>query len=116
MRPAQLSAFSGQAAPFLRSSSFAVIRCSSFFRRVFRIDSRGRRRCRTCGRCRRTSFKLRGPNYYPNFYLIIADSGAGLAIDCGLIKPEVLDEAISGMKEKLGLKHIDAVIPTHNAR
>jgi glyoxylase-like metal-dependent hydrolase (beta-lactamase superfamily II) len=30
-----------------------------------------------------------------------------------LIKPEVLDEAIRGMKEQLGLKRIDAVIPTH---
>jgi len=58
-------------------------------------------------------FKLRGPNYYPNFYLIIADSGAGLAVDCGLIKPEVLDEAIRGMKEKLGLKRIDAVLISH---
>lgn len=58
-------------------------------------------------------YKFRGPDYYPNFYLIIADSGRGLAIDCGLIKPEVLDQAIVGMRQHLGLKSIDAMIPTH---
>ncbi|MCE9603625.1 MAG: MBL fold metallo-hydrolase [Planctomycetia bacterium] len=58
-------------------------------------------------------YKFRGPDYYPNFYLIIADSGRALAIDCGLIKPEVLDRAIVGMREHLGLKGIDAIIPTH---
>jgi glyoxylase-like metal-dependent hydrolase (beta-lactamase superfamily II) len=58
-------------------------------------------------------YKFRGPDYYPNFYLIIADSGRALAIDCGLIKPEVLDRAIVGMREHLGLKAIDAIIPTH---
>ncbi|MBL8825402.1 MAG: MBL fold metallo-hydrolase [Planctomycetaceae bacterium] len=58
-------------------------------------------------------YKFRGPDYYPNFYLILADSGRALAIDCGLIKPEVLDRAIVGMREHLGLKSIDAIIPTH---
>jgi len=58
-------------------------------------------------------YKFRGPDYYPNFYLIIADSGRALAIDCGLIKPEALDRAIVGMREHLGLKSIDAMIPTH---
>jgi glyoxylase-like metal-dependent hydrolase (beta-lactamase superfamily II) len=58
-------------------------------------------------------YKFRGPDYYPNFYLIIADSGRALSIDCGLIKPEVLDRAIVGMREHLNLKAIDAMIPTH---
>ncbi len=58
-------------------------------------------------------FKFRGPDYYPNFYLIIADSGRALAIDCGLIKEESLDRAIVGLREHFGLKRIDAVIPTH---
>jgi glyoxylase-like metal-dependent hydrolase (beta-lactamase superfamily II) len=58
-------------------------------------------------------YKFRGPDYFPNFYLILADNGHALAVDCGLIKPDVLDQAIVGMREHLGLKQIDAVIPTH---
>ena len=58
-------------------------------------------------------YKFRGPDYYPNFYILIADSGRGLVVDCGQIQPEVLDQAIIGMREHLGLKGIDAVLPTH---
>jgi glyoxylase-like metal-dependent hydrolase (beta-lactamase superfamily II) len=58
-------------------------------------------------------YKFRGPDYYPNFYIIIADSGRGLVVDVGQIPPEVLDQAIVGMREHLGLKKIDAVLPTH---
>jgi len=58
-------------------------------------------------------YKFRGPGYFPNFYLIIADSGHGLAVDCGLLNTNQLDTAIAGMKEHLGLKQIDAIIPTH---
>jgi glyoxylase-like metal-dependent hydrolase (beta-lactamase superfamily II) len=58
-------------------------------------------------------YKFRGPDYYPNFYLIVADSGRAIAVDCGLIKIDVLDRAILGMREHLGLKSIDVVIPTH---
>ncbi len=58
-------------------------------------------------------FKFRGPGFFPNFYLIIADSGHALAVDCGLLQTNVLDTAIAGMKQHLGLKQIDAMIPTH---
>ncbi len=58
-------------------------------------------------------YKFRGPNFYPNFSLLIADSGRGLAFDCGLLDVKFLDQAIAGMKERLGLKSIDAVIVSH---
>jgi glyoxylase-like metal-dependent hydrolase (beta-lactamase superfamily II) len=58
-------------------------------------------------------FKFRGPNFFPNFYLIRADSGRALVIDCGLLSTNFLETALEGMREKLGLKQIDAVIPTH---
>ena len=58
-------------------------------------------------------YKFRGPGFFPNFYLIVADSGRALAIDCGLLQTNVLDTALAGMKQHLGLKQIDAMIPTH---
>jgi glyoxylase-like metal-dependent hydrolase (beta-lactamase superfamily II) len=58
-------------------------------------------------------FKFRGPSFFPNFYLIRADSGRGLVVDCGLVSTNFLETAIAGMREKLGLTSIDAVIPTH---
>lgn len=58
-------------------------------------------------------YKFRGPNFYPNFCLILADSGHGLAIDCGLFDEKFLDQSIELMRERLGLKQIDAMIPTH---
>jgi glyoxylase-like metal-dependent hydrolase (beta-lactamase superfamily II) len=58
-------------------------------------------------------YKFRGPNFYPNFSLLIADSGRALAFDCGLLDPKFLDQAIAGMKERLGLKSIDAVLISH---
>ena len=58
-------------------------------------------------------YKFRGPDFFPNLYLIIADSGHALAIDCGLLPPLMLQLAIDRMKQELGLKQIDAVIPTH---
>ncbi len=58
-------------------------------------------------------FKLKGPNYSPNFTLILADSGHGLMVDCGLIDPAFLDRTIELMKQRLGLKQIDAVLFSH---
>jgi glyoxylase-like metal-dependent hydrolase (beta-lactamase superfamily II) len=58
-------------------------------------------------------YKFRGPNFYPNLCLIIADSGHGLAVDCGLFDEKFLDASIALMKERLGLKSIDVMIPTH---
>jgi glyoxylase-like metal-dependent hydrolase (beta-lactamase superfamily II) len=58
-------------------------------------------------------FKFRGPNFSPNFYIVIADSGRALVVDCGLLDVKMLDSALTGMKQHFGLKQIDALIPTH---
>jgi len=58
-------------------------------------------------------YKFRGPNYYPNFCLVMSDNGHGLAVDCGLFDEKFLDASIGLMKERLGLKSIDVMIPTH---
>ena len=58
-------------------------------------------------------FKFKGPNYWPNFTLILSDSGRGLVVDCGLMDEAFLDKAIEGMRERLGLKGIDAAVITH---
>lgn len=58
-------------------------------------------------------YKFRGPNFYPNFSLILADSGRALVVDCGLLDTRFLDEALEGLRARAGLKQIDAVIVTH---
>lgn len=58
-------------------------------------------------------YKLRGPNHYPNFYLLIADSGRALAFDCGLLDEKAFGETLNLMKERLGLKAIDAAVISH---
>jgi len=58
-------------------------------------------------------YKLRGPGFFPNFNLIVADSGRALAVDCGLLDPAFLDRTLKLMQERLGLKGIDAMIATH---
>ncbi|MGO8929623.1 MAG: MBL fold metallo-hydrolase [Limisphaerales bacterium] len=58
-------------------------------------------------------FKFKRPNFWPNFGLIIADSGRGLAVDCGLLDEQFLDTALEGLRGHYGLKTIDAVIISH---
>lgn len=58
-------------------------------------------------------YKFRGPNYWVNFAMLLADSGHALFIDCGLFDRKFLDLAISRMKERLGLEQIDAIFVTH---
>lgn len=58
-------------------------------------------------------YKFKGPNYWPNLALILADNGHALAVDCGLFDESFLDEALALMKERMGLKQIDAVVITH---
>lgn len=58
-------------------------------------------------------FKFKRPNFWPNFGLILADSGRGLVVDCGLLDEQFLDDALAGMRTHFGLKAIDAVIITH---
>ncbi len=58
-------------------------------------------------------FKFKAQNFWPNFHMLLADSGHALVVDCGLFDEAYLDRALEGMREKLGLKAIDAVIITH---
>lgn len=54
-----------------------------------------------------------------NFYLLIADSGRGLCVDCGLFRGSQeetcrwLDERLADLGADFGLKGIDAVLVTH---
>jgi glyoxylase-like metal-dependent hydrolase (beta-lactamase superfamily II) len=58
-------------------------------------------------------FKFKGPNFYPNFSMILADTGHALVVDCGLLDEKFLDDSLELMRQRLGLKKIDAVIVTH---
>jgi glyoxylase-like metal-dependent hydrolase (beta-lactamase superfamily II) len=58
-------------------------------------------------------YKFRGPNYWVNFAMLLADSGHALFIDCGLFDRKFLDVAIARMRERLGLRQIDAIFVTH---
>ncbi len=58
-------------------------------------------------------YKLKGPDYWPNLNLLVADSGHALAVDCGLIDNEFLDRTLEHMRERLGLKQVDACIVSH---
>jgi glyoxylase-like metal-dependent hydrolase (beta-lactamase superfamily II) len=53
-------------------------------------------------------FKFKGPNHAPNFSLLLADSGRALMID-GSIDEGLFEE----MRQRLGLKAIDAILVTH---
>jgi len=58
-------------------------------------------------------YKFRGPNYAVNFAMLLADNGHALIIDCGLFNRDFLDTAFQRMRDRLGLKQIDAVFVTH---
>lgn len=58
-------------------------------------------------------YKFRGPNYWVNFGMLLADNGHALLIDCGLFDRAFLDTAIERMTQRLGLKQIDAIFVTH---
>ena len=57
-------------------------------------------------------FKFKGPNHSPNFYLLLADSGRALMIDCGVDKG-TLDATFEQMRTRLGFKGVDAILVTH---
>jgi glyoxylase-like metal-dependent hydrolase (beta-lactamase superfamily II) len=57
-------------------------------------------------------YKFNGPNFTPNFYLLMADSGRALVVDCG-VNPATLDPALERMQKQFGLRGIDACILTH---
>jgi glyoxylase-like metal-dependent hydrolase (beta-lactamase superfamily II) len=58
-------------------------------------------------------FKFRGPNFWPNFGMVLSDSGRAFIVDVGLFQRDFLDHAIEGMQQRLGLKKIDAIFVTH---
>ncbi|NLH17369.1 MAG: MBL fold metallo-hydrolase, partial [Phycisphaerae bacterium] len=57
-------------------------------------------------------YKFKKKNDWPNFAILIADSGRALVFDAGVGR-ERLEKTLNQMKEKLGLKSIDAVLVTH---
>ena len=58
-------------------------------------------------------FKFKGPGFYPNFTLILSDSGHALVSDCGLMDKKFLNDGLEGLREHYGLKTIDALIVSH---
>jgi glyoxylase-like metal-dependent hydrolase (beta-lactamase superfamily II) len=58
-------------------------------------------------------FKFKRTNFWPNFNLVLSESGRGLVVDCGLLEPEFLDRTLVGLREHYGLTAIDAVIVSH---
>ncbi len=57
-------------------------------------------------------YKFKKRNDWPNFGILIADSGRALVFDAGVGKDR-LEKTLGQMKDKLGLKAIDAVLVTH---
>ena len=58
-------------------------------------------------------FKFRGPDYWVNFHMLLADNGHALLVDCGLFDRAFLDLILTRAKERLGLNQIDAIFVTH---
>ena len=58
-------------------------------------------------------YKFRGPDYWPNFHMLLSDSGRALLVDCGLFNRDFLDRTLTRAQERLGLKAIDAIFVTH---
>jgi glyoxylase-like metal-dependent hydrolase (beta-lactamase superfamily II) len=58
-------------------------------------------------------YKFKRRDFWPNFTILIADSGRALVFDCGLIGRDLLDSSLMAMQEQLGLKTIDAVLISH---
>ena len=58
-------------------------------------------------------FKFKRKKFWPNFGLILADSGRAMVVDCGLLDIKFLDESLEGMRKHYGLKAIDAVVISH---
>lgn len=58
-------------------------------------------------------YKFKRRDFWPNFAILIADSGRALVFDCGLIGRDLLESTLKAMQEQLGLKAIDAVLISH---
>lgn len=59
------------------------------------------------------TYKFAGAGFGGNFQMILADSGHALFVDAGFAEPAWWDRKIRQMKERIGLKQIDAVIISH---
>ncbi len=57
-------------------------------------------------------YKFKKHNDWPNFGILIADTGRALVIDAGVGKDR-LEKTLNQMKEKFGLTTLDAVLVTH---
>jgi glyoxylase-like metal-dependent hydrolase (beta-lactamase superfamily II) len=57
-------------------------------------------------------FKFKGPQVSPNWTLLLADSGRALIVDCG-VDEKTLDATLDQMRQRLGLKAVDAILVTH---
>ncbi len=58
-------------------------------------------------------YKFKKRDFWPNFGILIADSGHALVFDCGLIGSDLLEQSLKSMQEQLGLMKVDAVLITH---
>jgi len=58
-------------------------------------------------------YKFSGGSCSANWYMLLSDSGRALFVDCGCLDVQWLDERIAQMRERMGLRQIDAVIVTH---
>ncbi|MCX5643683.1 MAG: MBL fold metallo-hydrolase [Phycisphaerae bacterium] len=58
-------------------------------------------------------YKFKKKDFWPNFGILISDSGHALVFDCGLIGRDLLARSLAALQEQLGLKKIDAVLITH---
>ncbi len=58
-------------------------------------------------------YKFKKRDFWPNFGILIADSGHALVFDCGLIGKDLLEQSLKSMQEQFGVSRIDAVLITH---
>jgi glyoxylase-like metal-dependent hydrolase (beta-lactamase superfamily II) len=58
-------------------------------------------------------YKFKKKDFWPNFGILIADSGHALVFDCGLIGRDLLARALAALQDRCGLQKIDAVLITH---
>ena len=57
-------------------------------------------------------YKFKKKDFWPNFGILIADSGRALVFDCGLIGRDLLERSLAAMQEQLGLNE-DRRRPDH---
>lgn len=58
-------------------------------------------------------YKFKGPDFFPNFAMMMADNGHAIVVDCGLFEERFLVNSLRLMEERLGLVKIDALVISH---